>query len=108
MHEAAQVTWPPRLLVRLIRRRRHAEMAARIRALEVGLGLIEPTFTEAHCDPELIDWGHGRAARRERQRFERLNGRAPTRGGYMAADVTVREMGPLPEVLTKPAFRSAR
>jgi hypothetical protein len=102
------VIWLLRLVVRLIRRRRYAEMAVRIRALEAGLGLIEPTFTEAHFSPDLIGWGHGRAARRERDRFERLNGRAPTRGGYMAADVAVSEMGPFPEVLTKPAFRSAR
>jgi len=94
------VTW---LLVRLIRRRRYREMAARIRALEVGLGLVEPAFSEAHCDPDLIDWGGGRRARRERQRFERLNGRPP-KGGYMAADVTVSEMGPFPEVLTRPGL----
>jgi hypothetical protein len=97
------VNWLARLLVRLIRRRRYREMAARIRALEVRLGLVEPTFTEAHLDPDLIDWGSGRAARREREQHERLNGRPP-KGGYMAADVTVSEMGPLPEVLTRPGL----
>lgn len=69
--------WLPRLLVRFLRRRRRAESPARIRALEVGLGLVEPTSTEAYARPELIDWGSGRRARRERHRFERLNGRPP-------------------------------
>jgi len=96
-----RVTWFLRLLVRLIRRRRYRGMAARIRALEVGLGLVEPTFSEVYSRPEHIDWGSGRSARRERARFERLNGRPP-RGGYLAGDVTVAEMGPLPEVLTRP------
>jgi hypothetical protein len=89
-----------RALVRLVRRRRHAETPARIRALEVALGLVEPTFTEAHANPDLIDWGSGRRGRRQRERF----GRPAAHGGYMAANVTVSEMGPLPDVLTRPGL----
>lgn len=91
-----------RALVRWLRRRRHTETPLRIRALEVGLGLVEPTFTEAYADPDLIDWGGGRRARRERARFEALHGRPLGRGGYMAADVPASAMGPLPDVLTRP------
>lgn len=90
-----------RLLVRWLRRRRHIETPLRIRALEVGLGYVEPTFVEAHSDPDLIDWGPGRRGRRERERHEQLHGHPP-KGGYMAADVSVSEMGPLPGVLTRP------
>ena len=97
------MTWLMRLLVRWLRRRRHTETPQRIRALEVGLGLVEPTFVEAYSDPDLIDWGPGRRGRRERERHERLNGRPP-KGGHMAADVTVSEMGPLPGALTRPGL----
>ena len=97
------MTWLLRLLVRLARHRRYRDMSARIRALEVGLGLVEPTFSEVYSRPEHIDWGTGRSARRERARFERLNGRPP-RGGYLAGDVTAAEMGPLPDVLTRPGI----
>lgn len=68
-----------RALVRLVRRRRYAETPARIRTLEAALGLVEQTFTEAHANPDLLDWGSGRRGRRQRERFERLDGRPAMR-----------------------------
>lgn len=95
------MTWPLRLLVRALRRRRHREAAGRVRALEVALGLIEPDFVELHADPDLIDWGHGRRARKQRERYV-----WPEKGGYTAGNVSVSEMGPLPEVLMRPGLGS--
>lgn len=93
--------WLLRLLVRVLRRRRHREAAARIRALEVGLGLAAPSLTELFTDPDVLPPPRGRRERREWEwrRAGMLGGRA--RCGYVAPRVPVSAMGPLPEVPTR-------
>lgn len=51
-------------------------------------------------DPELIEWAaQGAMPPRPRKRSGR-----PPKGGYLAANVTVSEMGPLPDTLTRPGI----
>lgn len=52
-----------------------------------------PSFTEQHANPSLIETA-AKGARAPRR----------TKGGYMAADVPVSAMGPLPDVLTRPGL----
>lgn len=52
---------------------------------------------KAHADPHLIDWAGTRGGRKRSRR-------SPSKGGCIAGDVTVDEMGPVPEVLTRPGL----
>lgn len=52
--------WFMRRLVRWLRRRRYAAMSGRIRALELGLGMVEPTIAEMYANPALVGDGPGR------------------------------------------------
>lgn len=70
-----------RRLVAWLRRRRHADTTARIRALEVELGYAQPSFVEAHANPDLLDWRSTRRSRRERARWEAQRDAARRYGG---------------------------
>jgi hypothetical protein len=69
--------------VRLIRYRRYRRTWARIRALELELGIVENTA---------------------RHRAELRQAQGKQRRRYMAANVPVSAMGPLPDVLTRPGL----